>query len=695
MQHVKRRNKLIILALAIAVLFVFSGSSVAFATEIADTLTEVLPGIPDEETVTEPVIPVYTFAEPGSKGVVTTTALNLRGGPGTDNVALAYIKLHDEVTILDNVINEAGEHWYYVETEKGSKGYASAKFILIDIDVEYVYDAAFESYLTLQGFPESYKPYLRDLHARYPNWVFNAAQTGLDWNAVIDAESGPGTTLVASSSPSSWKSMEEGAYDYENGKYITYDSGGWVTASEQIIRYYMDPRNFINSIGIFQFLTHSFDIQTQTVEGLQKVVQNSFMKGEFPEETHPTWSDAIYVAGQTAGVNPYVLASMILVEQGSSGNGGCISGTVKGYEGYYNFFNIGAYKSGSMSAVERGVWYASQSGTYERPWNTRYKSILGGAIFYSQQYVQKNKNTLYFKKFNVMNGLESVGIGQYMTNVQGAESEAAALRNGYIDTLSDAMTFYIPVYQNMPEEACTQPADGNNNTYLESLSVEGYELTPEFSRSKTEYELVVDKDVIFVNINAAVSSSTSTMTGGGMVILTSDITKAEIIVTAASGQTRTYTVTISKMTGGQTGEEEPAITSSEYIFDTYLKGVNELTELDEFAGNIQVTGGQAVIKNAKGEIVSEGKIATGMSVVLQDKSGLPVIEYKVVIRGDVSGDGKINSADALGIQRHIVESRVMEGAYLEAADINQDGRVNSLDVLYVQKHIVGSYTIEN
>ena len=685
MQHIKQRNKLIILALVAAVLFVFSGSGVAFATEITDALTE----------VTEPVVLVYTFAEPGSKGIVTTTALNLRAGPGTDNVALAYIKLHDEVTILDNIINEAGEHWYYVETEKGSKGYASAKFILIDIDVEYVYDAAFESYLTLQGFPESYKPYLRDLHARYPNWVFNAAQTGLDWNAVIDAESGPGTTLVASSSPSSWKSMEEGAYDYENGKYITYDSGGWVTASEQIIRYYMDPRNFINSIGIFQFLTHSFDIQTQNVEGLQKVVQNSFMKGEFPEETHATWADAIYQAGQTAGVNPYVLASMILVEQGSSGNGGCISGTVKGYEGYYNFFNIGAYKSGSMSAVERGVWYASQSGTYERPWNTRYKSILGGALFYSQQYVQKNKNTLYFKKFNVMNGQENVGIGQYMTNVQGAESEAAALRNGYIDTLSDAMTFYIPVYQNMPEEACQQPADGNNNTYLESLSVEGYELTPEFSRSKTEYELVVGKDVVFVNINAAVSSSTSAMTGGGMVILTSDITKAEIIVTAASGQTRTYTVTISKMAGVKPEEEEPAITSSEYIFDTYLKGVNELTELDEFAGNIQVTGGQAVIKNAKGEILSEGKITTGTSVVLQDKSGLPVIEYQVVIRGDVSGDGKINSADALGIQRHIVESRVMEGAYLEAADINQDGRVNSLDVLYVQKHIVGSYTIEN
>lgn len=33
-------------------------------------------------------------------------------------------------------------------------------------------DSAFESYMNSQGFPESYKPYLRTLHEQYPNWVF-------------------------------------------------------------------------------------------------------------------------------------------------------------------------------------------------------------------------------------------------------------------------------------------------------------------------------------------------------------------------------------------------------------------------------------------------------------------------------------------------------------------------------------------
>ncbi|MBQ4651053.1 MAG: SH3 domain-containing protein [Firmicutes bacterium] len=684
MQTYNHRNKLIILALVAAVLFVFFGSGVAFGDEV----------LPDGSSV--PSAAVYTPAEPGSTGTVTTTALNLRSGPGSDNVALALISLNDTVTILDNAVNESGEHWYYVVTENGSKGYVSAKFILVDVNVEYVYDSDFEMYLSMQGFPESYKPYLRDLHARYPDWVFNAAQTGLDWTSVINAESKPGTTLVTSSAPASWKSMEEGAYNFETGKYISYDSGGWVTASRQVIEYYMDPRNFINPVGMFQFLTHSFDPLTQTPEGLQKVIQNSFMKGEFPEETHATWADAIYEAGMQAGVNPYVLASMILVEQGSSGTGGCISGTVSGYEGYYNFFNIGAYKSGSMSAVERGVWYASQSGSYERPWNSRYKSILGGTMFYGQQYVQKNKNTLYFKKFNVMNGQENVGIGQYMTNVQGAESEAAALRNGYVDTLNDAMTFYIPVYLNMPETAGTLPSSGNNNAFLSSLSVEGYELTPEFDRYDTVYELVVDSSVSSVTVNAKASSSTSTVIGGGLVLLTDQVTPVTITVVSAAGTSKTYLISISKMSGGQTGiKEETTVSSSKYIFDNYIKGVSERTEYADFISSITVKGGILAVLDKNGLAVTSGIVATGMTAVLRDNSGATVSEYKIMVRGDATGDGKINSADALAVQRHIVETRVMEGVNLDASDINQDGRVNSLDVLYIQKHIVGNYEIVN
>ena len=640
------------------------------------------------------LIAMTGFAAAETKtGTVATTALNLRSGPGSNYTSLGLLSINKVVIILDETYDTSGDKWYHVISPAGTEGFVSAKYIEVNNNAEYQHDGDFEAYLTSQGFPESYKPYLRQLHAQYPQWIFKAADTGLDWESVLAAESKTGTSLVASSSPASWKSMAEGAYDFTTGKYIEYDSGGWVCASKEIVAYYLDPRNFINPVGAFQFLTHSYDETTQTKEGLQKVIKNSFMSGSFPESGYDTYADVLMEAGKISGVNPYVLASMILVEQGSSGAGGCISGTVSGYEGYYNFFNIGAYKSGSMSAVTRGVWYASQSGSYGRPWDSRYKSIVGGAQFYGAQYVQQNKNTLYFKKFNVMNGLSSVGTGQYMTNIQGAESEAASLRNGYTDSLSDPITLIIPVYKNMPSEACEMPGDGNNNNYLSSLSVEGFSLTPEFSRYVSDYELVVDKSTSYVNVTAKTSSSSASVSGAGRVTLTGDTTVINIKVTAPSGDVRTYSITVSKAENGQSQQGETKLSSTEYTFDDCVRGIGEKVSYSTFVKNVTVTGGRLEVVNAEGSAITSGTMSTGMKTVLYDSKGEKLSEYAVVIRGDTSGDGKINSADALAIQKHIVESRPLKNTYLDAADINGDGRVNSLDVLYVQKHIVGSYTI--
>lgn len=401
----------------------------------------------------------FAFAA-GQTGTVATTALNIRSGPGTSYRSMGLLSINKEINILDTVTGNDGKTWYYMEYN-GINGYVAAEFIVVSSHEDYETDAKFEAYLDAQGFPESYKPYLRTLHAKYPNWNFRAARTGLSWNDVLEREGKLGKSLVSSSAPSSWKSQAAGAYDPQTGKYTSFDSGGWAAASEKIIAYYLDPRNFINQIGIFQFLTHTYDAETQTSVGLAAVVSGTFLDAAFPETGFATYADALMEAGRTATVNPYVLASMILVEQGTSGTGKCISGTVSGYEGYYNYYNIGAYKTASMSAVTRGLWYASRSGSYQRPWDGHFASLLGGALFYSENYVKQNKNTLYFKKWNVMNGLEDVGEGQYMTNVQGAESEAAALRKGYLSLLDSPMIFEIPIYSGMPDAACRKPS-GNN-----------------------------------------------------------------------------------------------------------------------------------------------------------------------------------------------------------------------------------------
>jgi phosphopentomutase len=66
-------------------------------------------------------------------------------------------------------------------------------------------------------------------------------------------------------------------------------------------------------------------------------------------------------AGSVSGVSPFHLATRIIQEQGYSGQGNSISGTVDGYEGYYNYFNQGAVMSGGNSATINGMIYASKT----------------------------------------------------------------------------------------------------------------------------------------------------------------------------------------------------------------------------------------------------------------------------------------------------------------------------------------------
>lgn len=318
----------------------------------------------------------------------------------------------------------------------------------------------FESYLTEQGFPESYKIELRRLHEVYPNWIFEAQHTGLEWAEALQAESIIGKNLVPASSISSWKSTDDQAYDWDTGEWAEFDSGGWVAASPEIIGYYMDPRNFLGEDSVFQFLKQSYDPQTETKEGIENMTADSFLAGTYEENGTQSYSAALIQAAEVSNVNPYVLASMIIMEQGRDGTGDSISGTVAGYEGYYNYFNIGAYKTASMSAVERGLWFAKGSGagavSYDRPWDARIKSILGGALHYGENYVNKGQDTLYLKKFNVQG--DNLYNHQYMANVAGSASEGSIMSEAYTAAFRTGnLTFKIPVYENMPETACVQP----------------------------------------------------------------------------------------------------------------------------------------------------------------------------------------------------------------------------------------------
>ena len=135
-------------------------------------------------------------------------------------------------------------------------------------------DAAFEA--SISGFPESYKPYLRQLHATYPNWTFQPFNTGIDFGTAVDNEASNDRSLTHTNYSEFLQSNASGDYNTATGKYIAKDGSTWVTASKNAVAYFMDPRNFLNDTYVFMFENLAYDAANQTQAGVEAILTGSF-----------------------------------------------------------------------------------------------------------------------------------------------------------------------------------------------------------------------------------------------------------------------------------------------------------------------------------------------------------------------------------------------------------------------------------
>ncbi len=625
-------------------------------------------------------------ADPTHTGVVDSSKvssnLRVRSGPATSYSVLGAVDPGITVTIY-----EEQNGWYKIGYG-GGYGYVSKDYITSIQEIpKYNYNADFETNLTNQKFPESYKVLLRKLHASHPNWIFMADHLSMTWEEAVAEESKVGKSLVASSSKASWKSMMQYAYNWDTGKYVSYDTGGWYTAEREVVEYYMEPRNFLNENYIYMFLDQTYNSKIQTKEGLQLILKGTFMEGKFPEDTYDTYADVIMEAAKQSGVSPYVLAASIIIEQGANGKGASISGTNKGYEGIYNFFNVRAYASGDYTAVEYGLMYAKGEGSLGRPWNTRAKSIIGGAQHYATGYVKRGQDNLYYKKFNVIT--PSFYVNQYMTNVQGAYLETSKLKNAYSSVSADAaLTFSIPVYKDVPATNTTAlpTSSGANNYYLNSLKIDG-KAVEGFSRYTNSYELMVENKVSSIKVEATVPSGAK-VTGTGNISLKQGKNTVTLTVTAASGKTAKYTLSIFREEGeAPDSVPEPTVTTK-YTISTYVRGVEIGTDVKTFLQKFTVKNGTAKVSNSANAVKTAGVIATGDKVTVYDNEGTKKLQYNIIIFGDTNGDGKISIVDLARVQKHLLEVSKLTGNQNSAADANHDGKISILDLARVQKHLL-------
>ena len=433
----------------------------------------------------------------------------------------------------------------------------------------------------IDKFPAEYQNALKKLKELHPNWNFDAYYTGLDWNTVVLNEKVCKRNRVLKSSDESWKCSCGNV------------ASGYACASEKIISYYLDPRNFLNEVNIFQFLEISYNERIHNVDGVKKAVKNTFLsknvtykngngekqnykieneiikitpntkltdidknaKGELKtgakvtvngkeytaivmgdingdgkvnsadaleilkysaelinlnnnaieagkingkvnalsalsvlkysagvedisfsssdgKEYTKSYAEIILEAAKESNMSPYSIASKIIQEVGTKGSNS-VSGTYKGDEGYYNFYNLGAYDTGN--AIVNGLMYAKDKG-----WNNQYTAIIEGAKELANSYTNAGQNTAYFYKWDVV-GTRILKAGetqtvsssnmfwhQYMTNVQDPTSQSKSLFNTYGNNklLDESLNFIIPVYNNMP----------NSNTMPSGLTTDDGDL---------------------------------------------------------------------------------------------------------------------------------------------------------------------------------------------------------------------------
>ncbi|MDE6184634.1 MAG: PT domain-containing protein, partial [Lachnospiraceae bacterium] len=304
-----------------------------------------------------------------------------------------------------------------------------------------MYAADMGGYPDIEQFPASYRDKLVLLKQAHPNWTFVRQNTGLDWEKVVNSENSKGRSLINSVMGAA----------YRNG----YHSPGWYYASEAAVKYYLDPRNFLDETRIFQFEQLTYNSSYHSKAAVQNILSNTFMRGELPG-AGMTYADAFFQVGVSLKVSPFHLACRVFQEQGE-GKSALISGTydaVPAYRGYYNYFNIGASGTTTKQVIESGLAKAVKEG-----WNSPYASIKGGSAILSKSYILRGQDTLYLQKFDVDASDGTLYTHQYMQNIMAPYTESQMVKTAYskINALDNSFVFKIPVYENMPPSACPVP----------------------------------------------------------------------------------------------------------------------------------------------------------------------------------------------------------------------------------------------
>ena len=506
-----------------------------------------------------------------------------------------------------------------------------------------------------------YRILINTLVTEHPYWTFNLFETGLEWNTVIDNENVHGKNLV-----------EPGYYTPEWGcSCDTAYDGVWKCASKASIEYMMDPRNFLNNNGVFQFQDLSSSNADESAVG--NMISGTFMDND---AHRAECVRAIMDAAQKYNISPYFITSKIIQEQSTNGSElswglGCdVNGDgIKEYVGYYNLFNIGAYEENGKSQVENGLIKAQEKG-----WDSMYKSILSGAELLKGSYIAVGQTTPYFQKYNVVNK-NNLYYNQYMTNIWGAYSEGKIMKSKYTSygIVENKFTFTIPLYTGMPAmKGELVYVNVNPDSSLGLKAGAYFNSTRLVDIAPNTVLLRIEKAEAMVD--GRYWDKVITPYGVGYMARNAADNKKQYLIPITLIEPTDNEIDTSKQNGYTNPDGNNIICAEPNVT------VNKIKET--------YTNSIIVDKNGN-EITGNTLVGTGAKIKIDG-----VEKYTIVKLGDTTGDGFVDAIDLLRIRNHLIGKDILINEYLKAMDIYADGACDAIDLLKLRKYLTEVEEIE-
>lgn len=589
----------------------------------------------------------------------------------------------------------------------------------------------------ISNFPKEYQSALKKIKDEHPDWNFEAYYTGLPWSTVLLNEtSSHGRNRVIKTADASWRCSCGNV------------ASGYACASEGIIGYYLDARNFLNEINIFQFLEISYNSKIHNLSGVKSAVKGTFLDNTITYRKNgksytKSYAEIILEAAEESNMSPYSIVTKIIQEVGTNGSAS-VKGTYSGYKGYYNFYNLGAYDTGN--AIVNALKYAKDKG-----WDNQYDAIIDGAKQISNSYTNAGQNTAYFYKWDVV-GTKILKSGssqkvsssdmfwhQYMTNVQDPTSQSKTLYNTYAKNgiLDKSLNFIIPIYEDMPSSV-DMPSGFSDDTedlyYVNctdglrvrnKASTSGSILATLYKNTKvqmitknytTANGIVWDKIKLSNGVTGYTAdkylTACKTNTDSDTVIGTAKTTE-NLKLRKSASTSGVLLTTIPKNTQIDILQKDVSNSNGYnwykvkygsykgYVASQYLNVNNsnnnnnnndnksdEIKLNDEYAkvdGNTLIVTPNSTINNIANS--ASGTLKTGETVKVGRKS------YTVAMLGDANGDGKVTAIDYMKIKNNIMGSSTLAKTNKIAADVNMDERITAIDYMKIKNYIMGSSKI--